>query len=470
MSIPNAPVNVGDVLAGRYRTVRLLGVGAMGVVVEATHIHLDQRVALKFLLAHQATHRELHERFLREARAASKLRSQHVTRVSDFGTLDSGAPFLVMELLDGKDLAAVIEARGRLPVPEAVEYVLQMLEAVGEAHRSGIVHRDLKPANLFLTADASGPCVKVLDFGVSKLTQERGNLKLTSEGAAIGSPLYMSPEQVQGLPGVDERSDIWACGVILYELVTGTLPFIAETMMALTTAILLRSPEPFAKVLPDAPPGLEAVILRCLAKQPGERFADVAALAAALAPFAPPRAAGYVERVARMRGVTVGPSPSPPVDVSSAPQPVVSAPARTMAATTNGATSQVATPLPKKGSGPWVAVLAAVTLAAVVGGVAFVKLRGAPAQSASAVEPQPQPSPEADAGIRMVVSVEPPVTASATTAASTTAAASAKTAASAAVAPARLGPKNDVPKATPAAPEQPAPTVVPKKPKSVYDD
>ncbi len=206
MSIPNAPVSVGDVLAGKYRTERLLGMGAMGVVVEATHIDLDQRVALKFLLAQRTTHQQLHERFLREARASVCLKSQHVTRVTDVGTLASGAPYMVMELLVGSDLDDLLQRRGKVPIGEAVEYVLQACEAVAEAHRMGIVHRDLKPANLFLTSGADGsPFVKVLDFGVSKFTGAA--LKLTAEGQAVGSPLYMSPEQMQGKLDVDARSD-----------------------------------------------------------------------------------------------------------------------------------------------------------------------------------------------------------------------------------------------------------------------
>ena len=208
--------------------------GDMGVVVAALHVGLEQRVALKFLLAHRQNP-GLHERFLREARAVVSLKSQHVTRVSDVGTLDSGAPYMVMELLDGQDLDALVEKRGPLPIPEAVEYVLQACEAVGEAHRAGIVHRDLKPANLFLTTNADGsPCVKVLDFGVSKFTGAN-QLKLTAEGAAVGSPLYMSPEQMLAKGDVDTRSDIWALGVILYELVAGRTPFHAETMVGLQT-------------------------------------------------------------------------------------------------------------------------------------------------------------------------------------------------------------------------------------------
>src|SRR5829696_2386345 len=214
VAVSDAPVSPGDILAGKYRVERILGAGNMGVVVAATNIALEQLVALKFMLPGKAPNPQQHERFLREARAAARLRSQHVAHVLDMGTLENGAPYTVMEFLEGQDLAAVLAERGPLPVEEAVEYVLQVCEAVGEAHAAGIVHRDLKPANLFLTGDVSGsPCVKVLDFGISKLS---GALTLTQEKQAFGSPLYMSPEQMNAFKLVDARGDIWALGVILY--------------------------------------------------------------------------------------------------------------------------------------------------------------------------------------------------------------------------------------------------------------
>jgi eukaryotic-like serine/threonine-protein kinase len=379
VSIPNAPVSVGDVLAGRYRTERLLGMGNMGVVVEATHLGLNHRVALKFLLAHRATHQALHERFLREARAASSLRSQHVTRVSDVGTLHSGAPYLVMELLEGCDLDAVLEQRGRLPVAEAVEYVLQACEAVGEAHREGIIHRDLKPANLFLTTNADGsPCVKVLDFGVSKILGE-GHLKLTAEGQCVGSPLYMSPEQMQA-KDVDARSDLWALGVILYELVTGKTPFDAETMLVLSTNVLLKPPRPLGDYLPDAPRGFESVLHKCLEKRPDRRWPDVAAFAAALVPFAPPRAAPYAARVAAVLGQPVDPSLStrvlpPEVATARTAEPAANGRAPKAAATTSGgAVSHAAIPAERR-RGPIVVAAGAALVALVLGSAGVMRWR-----------------------------------------------------------------------------------------------
>ncbi len=306
MSHFDAPVSIGEILAGKYRIERILGVGGMGVVVEATHLQLEKRVALKFL--HGPLQQVMHERFLREARAAVHLKSQHVTQVSDVGTLASGAPFMVMELLQGRDLDAELTQRGPLPIHEAVAYVLQACEAVGEAHRAKIVHRDLKPANLFLTTGADGlPMVKVLDFGVSKFTGAT-NLKLTAEGQSVGSPLYMSPEQMQARPDLDSRSDIWALGVILYELVAGPgkTPFQAETLMALHAQVLVKPPIPLTTYAPGVPAAFEAIVRRCLEKNPDSRWPDVAALAQALAKFAPPRAALYAERVARVCGTVTG--------------------------------------------------------------------------------------------------------------------------------------------------------------------
>ena len=380
MSIPNAPVSVGDVLAGKYRTERLLGMGAMGVVVEALHLGLNQRVALKFLLAQRGTHQALHERFLREARACVALKSQHVTRVTDVGTLESGAPYLVMELLDGSDLDNMLQKRGRVPIAEAVEYVLQACEAVGEAHRAGIIHRDLKPANLFLTTNADGsPCVKVLDFGVSKFVG--ADLKLTAEGQAVGSPLYMSPEQLQGKPDVDARSDLWSMGIILYELVAGTTPFNSETMTGLTTNILVKPPVPLTKYVDDAPPGFEAILLQCLDKDPGRRWPNLAAFAAALVPYAPPRAVPYATRIAAILGVTV--EPSRPTDVLTlerarmrASEPAAEIPpVRTAVATTGGATSQAAGSRPNAHTGRVAAGVAAALVALALGGASIVRRR-----------------------------------------------------------------------------------------------
>jgi tRNA A-37 threonylcarbamoyl transferase component Bud32 len=296
------PVRCGEVLAGKYRIDRVLGVGGMGVVVAATHLQLDQRVALKFMLPEALQVPLLLERFAREARAAVRLKSDHVARVLDVGTLESGSPYMVMEYLEGHDLGSMIETRGALPVETAVDFVLQACDAVAEAHSVGIVHRDLKPRNLFVTQRNDGRAlVKVLDFGIAKHTASSGvDLSLTKTTDVIGSPNYMSPEQLRASKSTDERSDIWALGVILYELLTGGLPFNAESVTQLIAMVLSDDPRPIREVRTDVPADLERVIERCLRKDPAARFASVAELAAALEPFAPPDTRGLATRIARI--------------------------------------------------------------------------------------------------------------------------------------------------------------------------
>ncbi|WP_437671182.1 protein kinase domain-containing protein [Sorangium sp. So ce131] len=304
-----ALVGPGDILAGKYRVERVLGSGNMGVVVAATHMGHGQLVALKLMLPGRTAGPEQRERFLREARAAVRLRSQYVARVLDVDALQNGAPYIAMEFLDGQDLAALLQVRGPLPYHEATEYVLQACEAVGEAHAVGIVHRDLKPANLFLTEDVSGsPCIKVLDFGVSKLV---GDLTLTNNSQALGSPLYMSPEQMNSSRDVDARSDLWALGVSLYQLVAGRTPFHADTIQALCTRVFFGRPTPLGEYRSNTPPEFEAVILRCLERDPERRWRDVAEFAAALVPHAPAGARMYAERVSRVLRAKRVPTPSP---------------------------------------------------------------------------------------------------------------------------------------------------------------
>jgi serine/threonine protein kinase len=207
---------VGDVIAGKYEVTRVLGQGGMGLVVAAFHRDLDALVALKFLLPSLRESPQSKERFTREARTVMRLRNEHVARVHDVGDVD-GTPFIVMEYLTGEDLAKALARRGPLAVDEAVDLLLQACEAVAEAHKLGIVHRDLNPANLFVTTGSDGlPFVKVLDFGISKSTAA-GDLSVTASAAVVGSPLYMSPEQLTTSRSVDARADVWALGVILYE-------------------------------------------------------------------------------------------------------------------------------------------------------------------------------------------------------------------------------------------------------------
>ncbi len=303
LDLPNAPpVKVGELLASKYRVERILGMGGMGVVVAATHLDLDQKVALKFLLPASAERPGLVERFSREARASVRLKSPHVARTLDTGRLENGCPFIVMEFLEGRDLDAELSARGApFSVEEAASYVLQACDALAEAHAAGIIHRDLKPANLFLTRGHDGrDHVKVLDFGISKLTDPAGSSEssLTTTSTVFGSPAYMSPEQMRSSKEVDERTDIWSIGVVLYELLTCRLPFEAPTALEIgLKASQDAAPSPRA-LRPDLPEALEWLILRCLEKEPRNRFGGVGELASALAPFAHVRDRAIAERVA----------------------------------------------------------------------------------------------------------------------------------------------------------------------------
>jgi serine/threonine-protein kinase len=288
----------GEVLDGKYRIERILGEGGMGMVVAARHLTLDQRVAIKFARPDIASRPNATARFLQEARAAAKIRGEHVARVFDAGTLD-GSPYMVMEYLEGRDLSSVLCAEGCLRVDAAIEYVLQACVAIAEAHAAGIVHRDLKPGNLFVTQRADGsPCMKVLDFGISKVSGT--NAEMTHSSVVLGSPLYMSPEQLESARDVDARTDVWSLGVILFELVTGQRPFIADSLAQLCV-MTREAPAPSMRNLhPEIPAELDEAVRRCLEKNRDMRYADVGELAMALAPFAPKRARASALAAARL--------------------------------------------------------------------------------------------------------------------------------------------------------------------------
>jgi serine/threonine-protein kinase len=307
-----APVQPGDVLGGKYRVEKVLGEGGMGVVVAATHLQLDQRVAIKFMLPAAFDNAEALARFNREARAAVRLRSEHVARVLDTGTFETGAPYIVMEFMEGGDLAGELERHGPMPPHVAAEYIVQACDAIAEAHSLGIVHRDLKPANLFLTRRPDGsPLVKVLDFGISKAgSQGDAGLSMTKTSAVMGSPLYMSPEQMKSAKDVDARTDVWSLGVILYELLGGRTPFHAETYGELVAAVLTEPPQPLAGARPGLPPALCALVERCLRKDRSQRCQNVAEIARGLAPFCPPRVMPTVERIALVAGGGAAPAPA----------------------------------------------------------------------------------------------------------------------------------------------------------------
>jgi len=296
-------VRVGDILSGKYRVERVLGAGGMGVVVQAHHLQLDERVAIKFLLPEGLKNPEALARFEREARAAVKIKNEHVARTIDVGKLDNGAPYIVMEFLEGTDLASLLRSRGSLGIDETVEFLLQASEAIAEAHALGIIHRDLKLENLFVVRRADGlMSVKVLDFGISKVTGLAGSgrdVGMTRTSTIMGSPLYMSPEQLHSTRDVDTRTDIWAIGVIIYELISGRPPFVGDSMPELVAKILTRPPEPLLNLRPDAPLGLERVILRCLEKDKAQRYVNIAEMAMALVPFGPKRSRASAERISR---------------------------------------------------------------------------------------------------------------------------------------------------------------------------
>ena len=307
-------IQQGELLAGKYRVEQVLGAGGMGYVVAAMHEQLGQRVAVKLLVPELCENEDSVTRFLREARAAVKIHSEHVARVIDVGELTNGSPYMVMEFLSGRDLAEELDLPGQLEVPIAIDYVLQASEAVAEAHSIGLIHRDLKPANLFLTHRPDGTAlVKVLDFGISKALNVDDNAlepapSLTATHSLLGSPAYMSPEQIRRPKSVDTRTDIWSLGSILYELLVRDPPFNADSPLALLAAVVSDPLPSVRDVRPDVPVELEAVIAKCLEKNPDNRYQTVAELAEALAPFAP-RSQPSVSRISGiLRATSLRPS------------------------------------------------------------------------------------------------------------------------------------------------------------------
>ena len=309
---------VGKVLSGRFRVEHVIGVGSMGVVLAATHLELDERVAIKFIRSEMQKLPGVLSRFAREAKAAVSIRSEHVAQVFDVGTAEGIGPYIVMEYLQGRDLGAVLELEGRLPIRRAVHYVMQACEALAVAHSSGITHRDIKPENLFLTCQGDLELIKLLDFGISKATLTGtvfgDELSASESSCLLGTPLYMSPEQIRSTSEVDHRADIWSLGAVLYELLTARSAFVADSVRQVWTRILETAPTPLAADCPEAPAALQAVIDRCLEKDPAHRFQNVAELAIALLPFAPSRAIPYAQRVSSILGTrmdSVLPTPMP---------------------------------------------------------------------------------------------------------------------------------------------------------------
>ncbi len=276
----------GDVVAGKYRLEKVAGEGGMGIVYAAEHKVLKQRVAVKVLLPDAAQSEAVVERFSREAQAAARIQSEHVARVMDAGSTASGAPFLVMEYLEGCDLEELLELQGPLPLTEVADYLIQALEALAHAHAVGIVHRDLKPANLFLACRPDGGnVIKMLDFGISKSVKATRDEKVLTGQAVLGSPIYMSPEQLRNAKEIDGRADLWSIGVVAYELLTGNPPFDGEGVGEIFAAVLEQTPEPVHIKNWRLPPEVSNVIAKCLERQVENRWSDAAELARALKPF-----------------------------------------------------------------------------------------------------------------------------------------------------------------------------------------
>jgi eukaryotic-like serine/threonine-protein kinase len=308
-------VRPGTVIADKYRVEKELGRGGFGVVVRAIHLTIDQLVAIKVLTPGEGGEAEWNEdsaRFRREAQATAALRSEHVVRIFDVDVLENGNPYMVMEYLEGETLHHAIHTRGPLAVAEAVDHIVQVLAALGEAHAAGIVHRDLKPANVFLTKGAGGTLVaKVLDFGVSKMGAHSGiaSQPITRTGAVIGTAQYMAPEQMADAKRVDARADLWSVGILLFELLTKRTPFGSPNDATLVTSMLTKPPMSLSALRPDAPRKLEAVIMRCLEKSPEKRFKTAAAVAAALAELTTPRARGALDALRRTKAPTSAAAP-----------------------------------------------------------------------------------------------------------------------------------------------------------------
>lgn len=460
----------GETVAGKYRLLRVLGEGGMGIVFAAEHLRLRQPVAIKLLNPDLIGVDEIVQRFDREARAAATLRSRHVVKVTDVEQTIEGLPYMVMELLDGSDLESERARRGCLPYAEVVDYVLQACAALAEAHDAGIVHRDLKPGNLFLAKeDADRPIVKVLDFGISKFLKGE-DAKLTSAGAIMGTALYMSPEQIRGDASIDARSDIWALGVILYELIGGDPPWMGPTTRVAAAIVSEDAPKLTDRC--PLPEPLAKTIHAMLEKKAVNRPQTIADVVFALAPFAPPGSIGaeVVEQLARRSqrhlGANVQRSTSSPslvaqgspslADAATAKTfqmngPTRSAPERsTMAATTTSATTSA------RPRALWGALAAFCVLALTgVGLIVFVARAKPPASNGASVsaspavvtaepapsvvtpsEPEPTPTEPTtpSATVAATAAVQPPAATAATAVAPTTAASARKPAPSASTA------------------------------------
>ena len=327
------PIEPGTVLLGKYRVERLIGQGGMAAVYLAHHELLQQDVAIKVLLPDVALKPDMAARFLNEARAAVRLRDEHIAMVMDVGRLEDESAYIVLEYLEGHDLEETLESEGPMPWERVVDYVLQALEAVAQAHAMGVVHRDLKPSNLFLAKRHNGgTIVKVLDFGISKIENPSSDMSVTSTKTMLGSPAFMSPEQLRSAKKVDLRTDIWAVGVIFYHLLTNAFPYEAESVGELFAAVLEQEPAAIRAKRPDVPEALEAVYRKCLARSTADRYQNVAELAAALEPIATADGKLSIGRIRKTLSIT---EPSPTTTQPRAKMPSLAEVAPTLAVGTS---------------------------------------------------------------------------------------------------------------------------------------
>jgi serine/threonine protein kinase len=407
----------GARVADKYVVERLIGEGGLGIVVAARHVHLDQVVAIKSLRPNALASKGVAERFLREARLAAKIRSEHVVHVYDVGTLPDGTPYMVMEYLAGTDLGRQLHASGPLPVDKAVDYVLQACEALAEAHIAGIVHRDIKPDNLFIATSAGGKSLlKILDFGISKMATRKTNSgnELTEAGDKFGTPVYMSPEQLLSARDVDARTDVWAIGVVLYELLTGKLPFDGD-LPELCAAILNKPPVPLASARPYLPESLQGVIDRCLAKNVEERFQNVAELAQELRMFAGPVSQVRIDHVVQLiRGAGEAVRPQTPIPQASGrslrEEPTLSETSGERAATTGSGVSAWGTAPARDAKSDRSArtrVAAIVTASVVAAALGLAAIAGGRAHPGAAGHP---PAAVAEPAVPTPAAVPPPST------------------------------------------------------------
>ncbi len=384
--------NPGDILLGKYRVEEIIGVGGMGRVVKASHLYLQQPVAIKILLPELAESQSTVARFLREAQATVRLRSEHIARVMDVGTMPDGSPFMVMEFLEGHDLNQILRHHGPQQPQAVVDLILQACEGMAEAHAIGIVHRDIKPSNFFITRRPDGSSLlKILDFGISKTPAELS--ELTGAQTVVGTPTYMAPEQMVSARSTDPRSDIWSIGVVMYQLLSGRPPFEAETYAQLVLQVGTAPPAPLHVALP---PGLGEIVLRCLEKDPNRRIQSVGELARVLAPYAsdPMTAQQAAERAARILTTPRGSQPGFPLAGTAGglsltpPNLTPKSWSKTGGSSLSGSAGQFGTKVIRGGRGLVIGGVATLCVLAGIGGF-FVasSLKKSPRPAASVEEP-----------------------------------------------------------------------------------